>query len=59
LHRARLKERKREIPGWHELEWPEVERVKRYFVPWVEDHLVVDMTDPFAENLLKVKTYCE
>jgi len=25
MHRARLKIRKRDIPGWHELEWSEVE----------------------------------
>jgi predicted kinase len=59
LHRARLKERKRNIPGWHELEWSEVERVKRYYVPWEEDHLVLDMINPFIENILKAKTYCE
>ena len=59
LHRSRLKERKRSIPGWHELEWSEVERVKRYYLPWEEEHLVLDMTNPFDVNFLKAKTYCE
>ena len=59
IHRARLKERQRNIPGWHELEWSEVERVKQYYSPWEGEHLVLDMTNPFDENFLKAKTYCE
>jgi predicted kinase len=59
VHRLRLKERKRNIPGWHELEWSEVERVKRYYLPWEEEHLVLDMINPFDVNFLKAKTYCE
>ena len=59
VHRSRLKERKRYIPGWHELEWSEVERVKQYYSQWEGEHLVLDMTHPFDENFLKAKTYCE
>lgn len=59
LQRSRLKERKRHIPGWHELDWSEVERVRGYYSVWEEERLVLDMADPFAENLLKAKTYCE
>jgi predicted kinase len=59
LHRTRLKGRKRDIPGWHELEWSEVERVKRYYTPWTGERLVLDMTNSLTENLLKAKTYCE
>jgi predicted kinase len=59
LHRSRLSGRKRDIPGWHELEWSEVERVKRYYVPWEGERLVLDMTNSFSENLWKAKTYCE
>lgn len=58
LHRLRLKDRKRNIPGWHELEWAEVERVKHYYVPWEGEHLVLDMIRPFEENLSAVKVYC-
>lgn len=28
LHCSKLKDRKRNIQGWHELEWAEVERIK-------------------------------
>lgn len=59
LHRSRLKKRQRNIPGWHELEWAEVERVKQYYFPWVEQHLVLDTAKPFDENYLKAKIYCE
>ena len=58
VHRFRLKERKRNIPGWHELEWSEVERVKQYYSVWEGERLVLDMKNPFPENFLKVKTYC-
>jgi predicted kinase len=59
LHRLRLKERKRNIPGWHELEWSEVERVKQYYSSWEGEHLVLDMMNSFNENFLKATTYCE
>jgi predicted kinase len=59
LQRARLQDRKRNIPGWHELEWSEVERVRQYYLPWEEEHLVLDMLHPFEENLLKARKYCE
>jgi predicted kinase len=59
LHCARLQDRKRNIPGWHELEWSEVERVKQYYLPWEGECLILDMVQPFRENLLKAKKYCE
>ncbi|HET9914587.1 MAG TPA: AAA family ATPase [Anaerolineales bacterium] len=59
IHRARLQDRKRNIPGWHELEWSEVERVKQYYLPWEGEHLVLDMVQSFPENLLKAQNYCE
>ena len=59
LHRSQLKGRKRNIPGWHELEWAEVERVKQYYTVWEGERLVLDMTNSLTENLLKAKTYCE
>jgi predicted kinase len=51
LHRARLATRQRDIPGWPELEWSEVERVRGYCAPWEEDHLILDAVDPFERNL--------
>ncbi len=59
LQRARLKDRERNIPGWHELEWSEVERVKQYYFPWEGERLVLDMALPLEENLFKARKYCE
>ena len=59
LHRSRLKERKRNIPGWHELEWSEVKGVKEYYSTWEGERLILDMIYPFMENFLKARTYCE
>jgi predicted kinase len=59
LHRSRLKERRRNIPGWHELDWAEVERVRRYYSVWENERLVLDMVDPFDENLGRARKYCE
>lgn len=59
LHRTRLLDRKRDIPGWHELEWSEVERVKQYYLPWEGERLVLDLMNSLEENLLKAYKYCE
>jgi predicted kinase len=59
LHRSRLKVRKRNIPGWHELEWSDVEKVKQYYRPWKGRRLLVDMTSSYRENLSKARSYCE
>ena len=59
FHRSQLKERQRNIPGWHELDWSEVERVRQSYSPWEGERLVLDMINSFHENFLKAKTYCE
>ena len=59
LHRSRLQGRQRNIPGWHELEWSEVERVRQYYSPWEGERLALDMIASLDENLQKAKVYCE
>ena len=59
FHRAQLFKRERKIPGWHELEWSDVEKVKGYFSPWQEDHLILDMMSPFEENFTNALHYCK
>jgi predicted kinase len=59
LHRDRLKGRQRRIPGWHELEWSDVEKAKQYYSAWEGERLVLDMTQPVNENCLKAIAYCE
>ena len=58
LHRANLAKRERNIPGWHELAWADVEKVRKYYSRWVEDRLIVDTVNPYDQNLVKVITYC-
>jgi len=58
LHRARLATRQRQIPGWHELTWAEVEHVKSYFAPWDEPHLVLDTILPFDTHLALPLHHC-
>jgi predicted kinase len=57
LHRARIGIRQRNIPGWHELEWSEVEHVKTYYLPWEEDRLIVNTVDSLEDNLKHVFEY--
>jgi predicted kinase len=59
IHRALLSSRKRHIPGWHELQWTDVEKVKGYYLPWEGERLILDMLNPFDENLSKAIAYCE
>jgi predicted kinase len=59
IHRARLKDRRRNIPGWHELEWADIEKVQGYYPPWEEEHLVLDMVNALSENVSKARAYCE
>jgi predicted kinase len=57
LHRARLADRQRGIPGWYELDWAEVERVRSEYEPWSDERLTVDMVRPFDDNLARVLAY--
>ena len=59
LHRERLKGRQRGIPGWHELEWSDVERVQSYYVPWDENRMVLDMIHSVDENVSAALEYCK
>lgn len=54
LHRTRLEGRRRDIPGWHEVGWDHVERMRAEFPPLSLDRLVLDSVDPFNDNLRTV-----
>ena len=57
LQRERMKVRQRHILGWHELDWPEVERVKAYYAPWDEERLILDALNPLEENIAAALQY--
>jgi predicted kinase len=58
FHRLQLSKRERNIPGWHELEWADVQKAKGYYLAWSEDRLVLDMMNPFEQNLSSAIQYC-
>lgn len=58
-HRARLAVRERGIPGWHELTWEDVERVKAYYAEWQDERLTIDTVSPLAENIKTVLAYVQ
>jgi predicted kinase len=57
--RDRMNVRQRYIPGWHELEWAEVERVKMYYAPWDEEHLILDAVNPVEDNIAAALRYLQ
>ena len=53
-HRRRLEGRSRGIPGWHEVGWGHVERMRAEYPPLTVPHLTLDAMDPLDVNLRKV-----
>ena len=51
FHRAHLAKRARNIPGWYELSWSDIEHVRQYFLPWEGERLTLDMMNPLETNL--------
>lgn len=57
LHQIRLTGRQRGIPGWYELDWADVERVRAGYEPWETERLVLDLASPAADNLAAALAY--
>ncbi|MEN3357002.1 MAG: hypothetical protein V7637_984 [Mycobacteriales bacterium] len=51
LHRQRITGRERGIPGWHEIDWDHVQRMRRELQPPRMPALTVDAVSPLAHNL--------
>jgi predicted kinase len=51
VHRLRVEGRCRDIPGWHEIDWDHVERMRAEFHPVTSPDLTLDAVDPLADNL--------
>ncbi|GAA2819352.1 AAA family ATPase [Streptomyces showdoensis] len=50
-HRRRLAGRTREIDGFDEPTWEEVERRQEEFAPWADDRLVLDSVSDLPQNV--------
>jgi hypothetical protein len=57
IHRERIENRIRGIPGWHEVGWDFVERMRSELPPLTGDRLTVDAMEPVADNLGRVLEY--
>ena len=57
VHRARIEGRTRGIPGWHEVGWDHVERMRAEVLPLTADRLTVDAMEPVRDNLRRVEDY--
>jgi predicted kinase len=56
-HRARVEARQRNIPGWHEVPWDHVERLRATYRPWGGANLTLDAMRPLSENLGAILSY--
>lgn len=56
-HRRRLEGRKRGIPGWHEVGWDHVERMRAEFPPLTVHRLIVDAMKPIDHNMHQVEDF--
>ena len=54
-HRRRLEGRRRGIPGWHEVGWPHVERMRAEYPPLASPDLVLDAMEPVESNLGRIR----
>jgi predicted kinase len=59
VHRTRIESRDRGIPGWYELSWADVERVRRHYTNWTGEHLVLDAIRPLDENVTTALDYLD
>ena len=54
VHRKRVEGRRRDIPGWHEIGWDHVERMRAEFRPLTAPDLTLDAVDPVPDNLARL-----
>jgi predicted kinase len=59
IHRARIEGRVRGIPGWHEIGWDHVERMRAEFPPLTLDRLTIDAIEPLQDNIRRVLDHIE
>lgn len=57
VHRERIEGRIRGIPGWHEVGWDFVERMRAELPPMTGDRLTVDAMEPMEGNICRVLDY--
>ena len=56
-HRRRVEGRRRGIPGWHEVGWDHVERMRSEYPQLDRERLTLDAMDSLSGNLVRVGAY--
>jgi predicted kinase len=51
LHRSRILGRRRDIPGWHEVDWNHVQRMRTEYPPLTTSHITVDAVNALEYNI--------
>ncbi len=50
-HQKRVLNRKRDIPGWYELDWSDVQSIKGSYIPYRKERLIVDSVEDLNKNI--------
>lgn len=59
VHRTRIEARVRGIPGWHEVGWDHVQRMRAELEPLRAERLIVDAMSPPESNVETVLRYLD
>lgn len=57
IHRKRIESRVRNMHGMPEVTWEYVEECKKEYLPWDEEHLVINTADDHEQNIRKTLEY--
>jgi hypothetical protein len=57
LHRSRLSKRSRNIPGWYEIDWNQVDDTRSRYEPCADPRLVLDAVAPLDDNVKLLRNY--
>jgi adenylate kinase family enzyme len=57
VHKSRIESRQRNITGWYELNWTEIEDISAKYSPLVSDRLILDTTNGDSSILTRALKY--
>jgi len=59
VHQQRIETRVRGMHGIPEVSWQDVEKRRRAYAPWTEEHLVLDTAQPHSDNVRRALEYIQ
>jgi predicted kinase len=57
LHKERVESRSRNIAGWYEMTWNDILKIKKSYLPFSENRLVLDSVNDLSQNVEKAINY--